>query len=98
MSVVTSVSLARWIRLSWWIEATGATTTLRRSRIHHAKGAPAPGVVLVATWRPGWNPYGARMPSGCGTGVALIVSRCKRDCRDRGAYQVNPRVHLPLIR
>ena len=38
------------------------------------------------------------VPRRCGTGVAPRVSRCRRDCHGRGAYRVNPRVHLPLTR
>jgi hypothetical protein len=38
------------------------------------------------------------VPRGCGAGVAPHISRCRRDCEDRGAYQVNPGVHLPLTR
>jgi hypothetical protein len=38
------------------------------------------------------------VPRRCGTGVAPRISRCRRDCHGRGAYQVNPRVHLPLTR
>jgi len=44
LASIAMIRLSRWIRVPWWIRATGAARMLRRSRIHHGNcGSPVSG-------------------------------------------------------